>query len=73
VAESESTPGRLSPKVVGGAALAVVALVFVLQNRAKARITFLFLHLNIGLWFGLLVTFVLGIVAGLVLGRARRD
>jgi uncharacterized integral membrane protein len=63
----------VSPKIIGGGALAVLAVVFALQNRTKFRLTFLFFHLNIGLWFGLLVTFVLGIVAGLVLGRARRD
>jgi uncharacterized integral membrane protein len=71
VADEEKSPSRVSPRLVAGGVAVLIAAVFVLQNRDKARIRFLVLDFHVGVWFGLLVTFVLGAVVGLVAGRAR--
>jgi uncharacterized integral membrane protein len=56
-------------------ALAVVALliaIFVLQNRDRANIDFLFWDVDVRIWFGLAVAVVLGFLAGFLIGRAFR-
>ncbi len=50
----------------------VVILIFVLQNRDRANIDFLFWDVDVRIWFGLTVAVLLGFVAGLLLGRAWR-
>jgi uncharacterized integral membrane protein len=47
-------------------------LVFVLQNRDRANIDFLFWDVDVRIWFGLAIAVGLGFVAGLLLGRAWR-
>jgi uncharacterized integral membrane protein len=56
-------------------ALGVVALlivIFVLQNRDRANIDFLLWDVDVRLWFGLAIAVVLGFLAGFLIGRAFR-
>lgn len=68
-----SGPSRAIPwGLVGGGIAALLAMVFVLQNTETGTIEFLVFEWNVGIWFGLLVTFLLGLLAGLLLPKLRR-
>ncbi|UPK75021.1 LapA family protein [Nocardioidaceae bacterium SCSIO 66511] len=60
----EGRPLRISPKLVVGLVIAVVALVFIFQNTSKGRIDFLFWTISMPAWIWLLVIFVAGLVVG---------
>ncbi|MEO8424108.1 MAG: LapA family protein [Actinomycetota bacterium] len=51
------------------AVLAVLILFFVLQNRDRANVDFLFWDADLRLWVALLFAAGLGFVAGVILGR----
>jgi uncharacterized integral membrane protein len=59
------------------AVLAILIMFFVLQNRDRANVDFLFWDAEMRLWVALLFAAVLGFVAGLIVGRIskgrRRD
>jgi uncharacterized integral membrane protein len=70
--------GRRSPggretgvtaRQVAGLVLVVVAVVFVLENRHSTRIRFLIPEVTTPLWVALLVSLLIGAVAGVLLGR----
>ena len=66
---------RPSPKQIGGGILALVAVVFVLQNTQRVRIHLLGFNVEAQLWLVLLAMFLLGAAAATLLrwhGR-RRD
>lgn len=52
--------------------VAVLILVFVLQNRDRANIDFLLWDVDVRIWFGLAIAVVLGFVAGFLVGRVWR-
>jgi uncharacterized integral membrane protein len=51
-------------RIIAGIVLFVLTLVFIFQNTDKADITFLFFTWSVGIWFGLLIAFLLGALAG---------
>ena len=56
--------------------VAVLTLIFILQNTEKRSVQFLFFDWTVGTWVALLVTFVLGMLAGWLLAwfvRSRRE
>jgi uncharacterized integral membrane protein len=61
-----SSSSSLTPKTVATIALAVLALIFVLQNTDKGRITFWFWDITAPAWIWLVVLFVSGVVVGSV-------
>ncbi len=68
----DSSGVRISPRLIAGAILTVLALIFVFQNRNTASLDFLFFHLDWALWIVLLITLLVGIAIGWFTAR-RRD
>ena len=63
-------------KVIAGAGVLVLALIFILQNTQDTEIKFLFWTFTVGLWFGLVIAMGLGMLIGWLLPkflRRRRD
>jgi uncharacterized integral membrane protein len=58
-------------KLIAAGAVGILALIFMLQNRGRRTIHFLFFEWTTGTWFALLVTFLLGLAAGLLLAHLR--
>ncbi len=58
-------------KLIAAGVVGVLALIFMLQNRQQRTIHFLFFEWTAGVWFALLVTFALGLAAGLLLAHLR--
>jgi uncharacterized integral membrane protein len=78
-ADSGRTPNdgdgrfRVSPGQIGAIALAVIALVLVLQNTNRVQVNLLFWDVTMRLWVLLLVMLALGAVIGSLLRwRGRR-
>jgi uncharacterized integral membrane protein len=63
---------RASPALIGGIVLALAAVDFVVQNRDRVSIHFLFFEFESRLWTLLLITSVLAIVATELLSRVIR-
>lgn len=63
----------LTPKVVGGLVITVLAVVFAFQNSDRGRIHFLGFTVTARAWIWLLAVFVAGVIVGLLLPRLRRD
>jgi uncharacterized integral membrane protein len=59
-------------KIIAAGVVALLTIVFVLQNRAESTIYFLFFEATIGVWVALLVAFGLGLALGLLLPRLIR-
>jgi len=65
MSEEMTKPQRsLNPKMIVGAVLVVLAVVFVLQNTEKRKIDVFFWHLSMPAWIWLLVLLAVGIVIG---------
>jgi len=62
--EETATSGQSGPplKLIGLVAVAVLAIVFVFQNRERHQIDFLFFEFNTRTWTGLAAAVVLGVV-----------
>jgi uncharacterized integral membrane protein len=63
-------------KVVGAIVVAVLALIFILQNTATRRVHFLFWSTSMPVWIWLVIIFAAGVVVGSALPwlrRRRRD
>jgi len=54
------------------AVVVVISLVFILQNGADTRLTFLWLDFTWPAWLVVLLTLVLGVIAGLLIGAYAR-
>ena len=75
--EGEMPPGDPDQPIRGGsttrwivlAVLAVLIVSFVLQNRDRANVDFLFWDADLRLWVALLFAAALGFGAGVILGR----
>ncbi|MFI1094361.1 lipopolysaccharide assembly protein LapA domain-containing protein [Streptomyces sp. NPDC020917] len=61
------TPGRTVVLV-----LTVLALIFIFENTRKVKIRLLVPQVTMPLWGALLITFAIGLLAGLYVGRTRR-
>ncbi|MBI2761204.1 MAG: LapA family protein [Chloroflexi bacterium] len=73
--QAPDSPGpsrRTLARLIGGAVVVLLFLVFVLQNRGSTRIHFLFWEGTFGLAWALIIAGVLGIIIGLVVPRLRR-
>ncbi|WP_018353293.1 lipopolysaccharide assembly protein LapA domain-containing protein [Longispora albida] len=70
----EDKNGRswLTPKLVLGAVIGILALVFVFQNTRNGRFTFLFWEANAPAWLWMLVLFLAGMVVGSIFPWFRR-
>lgn len=55
------------------AALAVVALIFVIQNTEKTNVSFLFAETEMPLFFALIIALLLGALIGWLTPRVRRS
>ena len=67
--------GQISWRVIVGIVVAALAVVFILQNTEKVDIDFLVFSFEVGMWFGLLLAFVFGVIVGwgLHMGWRRRQ
>jgi len=61
-----------TPRQVAGFILLALAVVFILQNRRKTLIRFIIPDATAPLWLALLISVVVGIVAGALLVTRRR-
>ena len=61
----------IPPRVAGGGIIAIVALIFILQNRNDITLNFLWLDINAPLWLWLTIMFVAGGVVGWIASRNR--
>ena len=68
---SEQEGERLDWRVIAGIVLVALAAIFILQNTQDTEINFLFFEWNVGVWFGLVITFLLGAVAGWLVPKWR--
>lgn len=71
-ASSGSTGITLTPRRLVGLAIAVLALAFILQNRAAVSTNLLMFEFRAPLWVTLLVVFLAGAAVGWLLQRGRR-
>ena len=70
--DQKSLEGGISPALVAGIVLALAAIDFVVQNRGRITIHFLFFSFDARVWVALVVTSVLAIVAAELVGRHLR-
>jgi uncharacterized integral membrane protein len=54
----------ISPKIIIGAVIGLLALIFILQNTKRGRINLLFWHISAPAWLWLLILFAGGVVVG---------
>lgn len=64
MADQESSGIQLSSRTVAAGIVTLLALVFVVQNRRRSRIEFLWMDVDVGVWLALGVTFLLGALVG---------
>ncbi|MGI8777117.1 MAG: hypothetical protein ACR2LJ_06945, partial [Acidimicrobiales bacterium] len=69
---NEQSQSRVSPRLVLGAVLVVLLVVFTFENRAKTKIRFIIPEVTAPLWVALLGAALIGAVAGALLSRHRR-
>jgi uncharacterized integral membrane protein len=62
---------RISAKAVVWIVVAVVVLIFILQNTNDVRVDLLFWNVTTGLWLMLLLVFLIGLGLGWLLTRLR--
>ena len=62
----------LSGKTITAIVALVVLVVFMLQNRDRANVDFLFWDVEARLWVVIVIAAALGVVIGWFLGRSRR-
>ena len=60
-------------KMITIGVIALLVLVFILQNTEKQSIQFLLFDWTVGTWLALLITFVLGMLVGWLLTRVMRS
>ncbi|MFF0063444.1 lipopolysaccharide assembly protein LapA domain-containing protein [Streptomyces sp. NPDC005279] len=62
---------RLTPAMITGGVLAILAIVFIFENTQKVRIRLLIPEVTMPLYLGLLATFVIGALCGGIFFRRR--
>jgi uncharacterized integral membrane protein len=76
MSEQAAQSRSISPKMVVAGVVALLALVFIVQNTASKRVHFLFWSTSMPAWIWLLVVFAAGVLVGSAfpwLRRRRRD
>ncbi len=68
---SEQSPSKVSPRLVVGAVLVVLLIVFVFENTTRTDVRFIIPVVTAPLWVALLGAALLGAVAGALLTRHR--
>ncbi|CAM2858036.1 LapA family protein [Prescottella defluvii] len=71
--KSDSILNRVSPTQWGALALAVLAIIFVAQNRQSVSISLFFVSVTSPLWLTLLVIFAVGWLVGMLTTRRRKQ
>jgi len=64
---------RVNGKLILGVLIAVLALIFVLQNTNEVNVSYLGLDFTTGTWLMLVIFFVAGMIVGWLLGRRRTE
>lgn len=62
----------MTPRMWAGVAIAVVAILFIAQNREPANITLLWVHLVSPLWLTLTIVFLAGMLSGWLIARRHK-
>lgn len=62
----------ISPRLVAGVVVAVLALIFVFQNTGRGTVQFFFWDIDAPAWLWLLVLFAAGVVVGSMFPWLRR-
>ena len=63
---------KITPRVWLGLAIAVVAIIFILQNRQPADISLVMLRVSSPLWVTLSAVFLAGFAAGWLVSKRRK-
>ncbi len=71
--QHETPRRRVSMRTAGWIVVAVLLVTFILQNTEKAQVKFLFLDIESGVWFALIVALAIGGAIGYVAGRHNRS
>jgi uncharacterized integral membrane protein len=61
----------ISPRLIAAGILIVLGLIFIFENTRRTRVRFLIPEVSSPLWLALLITFVLGGLAGYFVSRRR--
>jgi uncharacterized integral membrane protein len=70
---SEQRQSGVSPRLIVGAVLVVLLLVFAVENRHQTRIRFIIPEVTAPLWLALLVSALIGAAACALLTRQRHQ
>ena len=70
-APQRRTIGGLSYRTAGLIAIALLVVLFIVLNRDKTKISFLFFDRETSLWFALTLAAAGGFIAGVLVGRRR--
>jgi uncharacterized integral membrane protein len=68
---NEDSGSKAPVRLIVGGVIALVALIFVFQNRGTGRVEFLFWTIEAAAWLWLLATFAVGVIVGWLLARSR--
>jgi len=69
---ANNTDGSGRTKLIVAGVIGVVLLLFVVQNSEKATVNFLFFDANVSVWFVIVLSAVLGFLAGWFVGKSRK-
>ena len=69
---ASGTKLNITPRMWIGVAIAVVAILFIAQNRNSANITLLWIRMSSPLWLTLLIVFLAGLLSGWLIARRRK-
>ncbi len=69
---SANFPSRLSPRMIVGLIIAILALIFVFQNTHRGRVNLFFWSVEAPAWLWMLTLFVAGVIVGSVFPWFRR-
>jgi uncharacterized integral membrane protein len=70
--QQQAESRKISPKLIVGIVLVVLALIFVFQNTAKRQVHLYFWHLDAPTWIWLIVVLAIGFVIGSLFPWFRR-
>ena len=69
---ANNTDGSGRTKLIIAGVIGVLLLLFVVQNSEKATVNFLFFDANVSVWFVIVLSAVLGFLAGWFVGKSRK-